>query len=203
MRKFTALFFAATFVILALTFIGCRDQFTWLLETFPVIIGWPILLFLDHKYRVSHLVIIGVFLHGIILMIGGHYTYAEVPFGFWMEHTFGFARNHYDRIGHFVQGFFPALIFREVYLRRVKLTRGAWLGFIVITGCMAFSMVYEFIEWWTALATGSGADAFLGTQGDPWDTQWDMFFCTIGATVSILTMQKLHDRSLQKLAQNS
>src|SRR5262249_46587047 len=137
-----------------------------------------------------------VFVHALILMLGGHYTYAEVPLGFWMRDVFGFARNHYDRIGHFAQGFVPAVLAREVLLRRTTLRQGAWLFFLVSCVCLALSAVYEFIEWWTALATGEAATAFLGTQGDPWDTQWDMFMALIGAVSSQLLLGRLHDHEL-------
>jgi putative membrane protein len=203
LRKLISSLLFVTILGLVASFIGCKDRFTWFLETAPVIIGWPLLIYLDRKYRVSNLLLVFVFLHGLILMLGGHYTYAEVPLGFWAQEWFGFARNHYDRIGHLAQGFFPAVIFREVYIRKAKFPRGVWLSFVVVTGCMAFSAFYEFIEWWTALVSGEGADAFLGTQGDVWDTQWDMFLCTVGALVSIVTLSKVHDRSLIDLTTNN
>jgi putative membrane protein len=143
-----------------------------------------------------------IFLHSGILMLGGHYTYAEVPLGFWMRDAFGLARNHYDRIGHFAQGFVPAILAREILLRKTPLKPGGWLFFLVTCVCLAISACYEFIEWWTALASGSGADAFLGTQGDPWDTQWDMFLCLLGALTAQLTLSRLHDRQLARLLPN-
>jgi putative membrane protein len=144
-----------------------------------------------------------IFVHSLILMLGGHYTYARVPLGFWMQEAFGFARNHYDRIGHFAQGFVPALIAREVLLRRTPLRRGGWLFFIVSSICLAISACYEFIEWWSAVIGGSAATDFLGTQGDPWDTQWDMFIALIGSIVAQLTLARVQDRQLARLLTSS
>ena len=132
----------------------------------------------------------------MILMVGGHYTYADVPLFNWIRDTWHLARNHYDRLGHLAQGFVPAMIAREVLLRKTPLRPGGWLNFLVVCICMAVSMTYEFVEWWTALATGSKSDAFLGSQGDPWDTQWDMFCATIGATCSVLLLSRVQDRQL-------
>jgi len=130
-------------------------------------------------------------------MVGGHYTYAEVPFGYWMKGIFGFTRNHYDRIGHFAQGFVPAMLTREILLRRSPLRPGKWLSFLTICVCMTISVFYEFIEWWSAVIGGEAADSFLGTQGDVWDTQWDMFMCLIGASVSLAFLSRTHDRILK------
>lgn len=130
-------------------------------------------------------------------MVGGKYTYAEVPLGFWLRDALGLARNHYDRIGHLAQGFVPALVAREILIRRSPLGGSRWLPFVVIAFCLAFSAFYELIEFWTALATGGAADAFLGTQGDPWDTQWDMMMALIGAITALVLMSRWHDRQLQ------
>jgi putative membrane protein len=135
-----------------------------------------------------------LFLHALILMLGGHYTYAEVPLGYWMKETFGFARNHYDRIGHLAQGFIPAMLTREILLRLSPLHPGKWLFFLVTCVCLAVSASYELIEWGTAVATGEAASAFLGTQGDPWDTQWDMFLALIGAVSAQLLLARIHER---------
>jgi len=162
-------------------------------------VALPILVLTYKRFPLTPLAYRLILLHACILMLGGHYTYAEVPLGYWMKDTFGFARNHYDRIGHFAQGFVPAILAREILLRRTPLKSGGWLLFLVTCVCMAISAFYEFIEWWTALATGGAADAFLGTQGDPWDTQWDMFFALMGATISILTLSRAHDRQLAAL----
>jgi putative membrane protein len=136
----------------------------------------------------------------IILMIGGHYTYAQVPFFNWLKETFDLSRNYYDRVGHFAQGFIPAIIAREILLRASPLNRGKLLSFIVVCICMAISACYELIEWWVALATGTAAEAFLGTQGDIWDTQWDMFLASCGAVASLILLSGLHDRFLKKIS---
>jgi len=186
-------------VLLVLSGIHPHDYFTWVLEVFPILIGVPILVWVYPRFRFTRLVYTLLWLHAIILMVGGHYTYAQVPLGFWMEHAFGFARNHYDRIGHFAQGFIPALLAREIFIRTSPLRESRWLPFVVICFCLAFSAFYELIEFWTALASGSAATDFLGTQGDPWDTQWDMQLALIGAIVSLLTLSRVHDRQLAGL----
>jgi putative membrane protein len=186
-------------VLLVLSGIHPHDYFTWVLEVFPVLIGVPILVWIYPRFPFTRLVYTLLWLHAIILMVGGHYTYAQVPLGFWMEHAFGFARNHYDRIGHFAQGFIPALLAREIFIRASPLRGSRWLPIVVICFCLAFSAFYELIEFWTALASGAAATDFLGTQGDPWDTQWDMQFALIGALVSLLTLSRVHDRQLAGL----
>ena len=191
---------AVGIVLLVLSGIGPADRFTWFLEVAPVLIGVPIMIATYRRFPMTPLVYRLLLLHAVILMVGGHYTYAEVPLGFWMQEAFGFARNHYDRIGHLAQGFVPALLAREVLLRRSVLRRGGWLFFLVTCACLALSAVYELVEWWTALATGEAATAFLGTQGDPWDTQWDMFLALIGAVAAQLFLARLHDRQLRALA---
>jgi putative membrane protein len=179
--------------------ISPADRTTWWLEVFPIFIAVPVLLATSRTFPFTRLVYWLVLVHAMILMLGGHYTYAEVPLGFWMQDVFGFARNHYDRIGHFAQGFVPALVAREILLRRSPLTRGKWL-FVIVTGlCLAISACYEFVEWGAALLGGSSADAFLGTQGDVWDTQWDMFMALIGALTAQLTLARVQDRQLASL----
>ena len=176
--------------------IGPKDRFTWLLEVLPVLIGGPVLVATHGRFPLTPLLTRLLFLHAVILMVGGHWTYAEVPLGFWMKETFHFARNHYDRIGHLAQGFVPAILAREILLRRTPLRPGGWLVTIVTALCLSFSALYELFEWGTAVATGSAADAFLGTQGDPWDTQWDMFLCLLGALAAQLLLSRAHDRAL-------
>jgi putative membrane protein len=176
-----------------------RDRFTWLLEVAPVLLGAPVLVALRQRFRLTRLVYTLLWLHAIILMVGGKYTYAEVPLGFWLQDAFGFSRNHYDRIGHFAQGFIPAMLAREVLIRRAPLAGSRWLPFLVVCFCLAFSALYELIEFWTALATGEAAEAFLGTQGDVWDTQWDMQMALIGAVAALATLSRLHDRQLARL----
>ncbi len=173
------------------------DRFTWLMEVFPVLIAAPVFILTYRRFRFTPIAYTLIAVHACILMLGGKYTYAEVPLGFWMERTFGFARNHYDRIGHFAQGFVPAIVAREILSRQSPLRGSRWLPFLVVCFCLALSACYEFIEWWTALATGTAADAFLGTQGDPWDTQWDMFFAFIGAIVALVMLSGVHDRELR------
>jgi len=176
-----------------------HDYFTWLLEVLPAIIGIAVLALTYPRFRFSTLVYALISVHAIILMIGGHYTYAEVPLFNWIRDTFGLSRNHYDRLGHFAQGFVPALIAREILLRTTPLRRGKMLFYLVVSICLAISALYEICEWRAAVAFGDCATAFLGTQGDPWDTQWDMTFALIGASTALLTMPRLHDRSMQEV----
>jgi putative membrane protein len=190
---------ALTGVALVVSGIGPADRGTWVLEVAPVVIAAPLLWFTWRPFRLTPLVYRLIFLHALILVLGGHYTYAHVPLGFWLQDLFDFARNPYDRIGHFAQGFVPAMIAREILLRRSPLHPGKWLFFIVSCICLAISAVYEFIEWWAALILGQGAQEFLGTQGDPWDTQWDMFMALVGAVTAQLLLARIHDRQLARL----
>lgn len=176
-----------------------HDRFTWILEVFPVMLGVPALVYVYPRFRFTPLVYTLLAVHAIILMVGGKYTYAEVPLGFWMRDAFGFARNHYDRIGHLAQGFVPAMVAREILIRRSPLSGSRWLPFFVICFCLALSALYELIEFWTALSTGEAAEAFLGTQGDPWDTQWDMMLALIGAALALLLLSRWHDRQLARI----
>jgi putative membrane protein len=184
---------------LVLSGLGPNDRGTWWLEIFPILIGAPILIATYRRFPLTTLVYTLLAVHALILILGGHYTYARVPLGFWVQDLFGFARNHYDRLGHFAQGFIPAILVREILLRTSPLRPGRWLFVLVTAVCLAFSACYEFIEWGAALAGGESADAFLGTQGDVWDTQWDMLFALIGAITAQLTLSGVHDRALEKL----
>jgi putative membrane protein len=186
-------------IALVLSGLTPTDRGTWWLEIFPILIGTPILIATYRRFPLTTLVYTLLAIHAVILMVGGHYTYARVPLGFWVQDLFGFARNHYDRLGHFAQGFIPAILVREILLRTSPLRRGGWLFVLVTAVCLAFSACYEFIEWGAALAGGESADAFLGTQGDVWDTQWDMFFALIGAITAQITLGRVHDRALTKL----
>jgi putative membrane protein len=186
-------------VALIVSGIGPADRTTWLLEVFPILIAVPILFITRNRFPLTPLVYRLIFLHALILMLGGHYTYAKVPLGFWMQDVFGFARNHYDRIGHFAQGFVPAMVAREILLRTSPVTRGRWLFVIVTAICLAISACYEFVEWWAAVLGGSAADAFLGTQGDVWDTQWDMFLAFVGAIAALVLLSRYHDKQLRDL----
>lgn len=194
-----AVLLALWFAVLVWSGIAPHDRATWWMEVAPVLIAVPLLVATRHRFPLTPLLYRLVFVHGVILMIGGHYTYAEVPAGFWVRDGLGLARNPYDRLGHFAQGFVPAILAREVLLRATPLKRGGWLFVLVLSVCLAFSALYEMIEWWAALLGGASAEAFLGTQGDPWDTQWDMFLCGVGAIVSLLLLSRLHDRHLQRL----
>ena len=185
--------------LLALSGLHPRDRLTWLMEVAPVFVGVPILVATYTRFPLTPLVYRLLFAHAVILMVGGHYSYAEVPLGFWMQRALGLARNDYDRIGHLAQGFVPAVLAREVLLRRSVLSRGGWLFFLVTSVCLAFSAFYELVEWWSALAMGEAANDFLGAQGDPWDTQADMFCALVGAVVAQLVLGRLHDRQLARL----
>ncbi len=183
---------------LALGISPVTDRETWLLENTPVFLGLAILFATDSRLPLSRLTYRLLAVHALILMIGGHWSYAEVPLGFWVKDALGLARNHYDRLGHFAQGFVPAILAREVLLRRTPLVRGKWLFFIVVCVCLAFSAFYELIEWWIAVASAGGATAFLGTQGDPWDTQWDMFMCLLGSLLAQLLLAGVHNRGMEE-----
>ena len=173
-----------------------HNRFTWVLEIFPAILALIILVATYGRFRFTLMVYYLVWIHTIILMIGGHSTYAEVPLFNWIRDAFHLSRNYYDRVGHFAQGFVPATVIREVLLRTSPLRRGKWLSFIVVSITLAFSAFYEFIEWWVSLATGEAGNAFLGTQGDIWDTQWDMFTCFVGSIISLLVLSRAHNRQL-------
>ena len=186
---------------LALVVSGLRpyDRVTWLLEVFPIFIGVPILIATRRRFPLTPLLYVLIFIHALILMLGGHYTYARVPLGFWIQDLFDLSRNHYDRIGHFAQGFVPAILAREILLRKTPLRPGGWLFFLVASVCLAFSACYEFFEWWSAVIGGSAADDFLGSQGDVWDSQWDMFLALIGALTAQLLLGRIHDRQMARV----
>ena len=197
-------FYFALFATLGAVFvwsgIAPHDRVTWWLEVAPVLIALPILLISAPRFRFTRFAYVAMALHAVVLMIGAHYTYAEVPLFNWLRDSLDLARNHYDRVGHFAQGFFPAIVTREILLRRSPLPHGRWLVFIVACIGLAISAVYEFLEWWSALAWGGAADAFLATQGDVWDTQWDMFLALLGALSALLFTSAAHDRALTRLA---
>ena len=199
-KREPSLLLAIALAALAVSGIGPKDRFTWLLEVAPVLIGAPLLVATARRFPMTPLLYRLLLLHALVLVLGGHYTYAEVPLGEWAKEAFGFARNHYDRLGHLTQGFVPAILSREILLRRSPLAPGGWLVVLVTAVCLSFSALYELVEWGTALATGAAADAFLGTQGDPWDTQWDMFLALCGALLAQALLSRLHDRQLARLA---
>jgi putative membrane protein len=186
-------------VALAASAYHSYDLFTWILEVFPAVIGIGLLIVTYRRFRFTNLLYVLIFVHSLILMVGGHYSYARVPLGFWMENIFGFTRNDYDRIGHFAQGFVPAMIARELFLRHKVVRRGAWMVTVIVLVCLGISAIYELLEWRTAVFSGSAAEAFLGTQGDPWDTQEDMFMAGVGASAALLLLSRVHDGALLRL----
>ncbi|MCM2316362.1 MAG: DUF2238 domain-containing protein [Thermoanaerobaculia bacterium] len=179
--------------------IGPHDYLTWFLEVAPVIIGAVILIPTYRRFRLTDLLYVLLAIHAVILMVGGHYTYAEVPLGEWVKDALDIERNHYDRLGHFAQGFVPAILAREILLRKSVVSGRAWLFTIVVSICLAFSAVYELIEWTAAVLSAEAAESFLGTQGDVFDTQKDMALALVGAIVAQLVLGKLHDRQLARL----
>ena len=187
---------AVVSLALVISGIGPKDVMTWLLEVLPVLIVAPVLILTRRRFPLTRLCYWFITLHALILILGGHYTYAEVPLGFWLQDVFDLSRNPYDRIGHIAQGFVPALVTREILLRQTPLRRGGWLFMLVVSVCLAFSAFYEMIEWWVAVIAGISAEAFLGTQGDIWDTQWDMFLALLGAITAQLAFSRVQDRQL-------
>jgi putative membrane protein len=176
-----------------------KDQLTWFLEVLPALIGVAILVISCKSFRLTPLLYIFILIHSVILMVGGHYTYAEVPLFDYFKEWFGFARNNYDKLGHLAQGFVPALIAREIIIRKKIILRPFWQFFFIVCFCLALSAFYELIEWWVAVAVGGDAEAFLATQGFVWDTQSDMGFALLGAIISLLTLSRLHDKQLNCL----
>ncbi len=183
--------------------INPKDQFTWIMEVFPAIIGFVILAAAYKRFRFTGLVYTFILIHCWILFIGGHYTYAEMPIFNWIRDVFHQSRNNYDKVGHFFQGFVPALIARELLIRQDVVKKRGWLAVIVVSICAAISVFYEFLEWGVAVATGEAADAFLGTQGYVWDTQSDMLYAVIGATAAVIFFSKIHDKAIKKLEEKS
>ena len=190
----------ALLALLTLSGLHPYDRLTWLLEVIPVLVVLPLLWATRTRFPLTTLLYAGIFLHAIILMVGGAYTYARVPLGFRIEELLGLHRNPYDKIGHFFQGFVPALAVREILLRGGYVHGRRMLAFLVVCVVLAISAAYELVEWASALALGQGADEFLGTQGDPWDTQSDMFMALIGASVAVGFLSRLHDRQIARLA---
>jgi putative membrane protein len=188
----------AYFTILIWSAINPADYFTWFLEVAPALIGLAVLAFTYNQFRLTDLAYLLILIHCIILMVGGHYTYANVPLFNWIRDYFELERNNYDKIGHLAQGFIPAIIAREIFIRKSVINGTKWLSFLVVCFCLAFSALYELIEWWVAISTGESAEAFLGTQGYVWDTQSDMALALIGAVLSLGMLTKTHDRQLHK-----
>ncbi len=184
------------FAALAWSGVGPYDRTTWWLEIFPVLIVAPLLVATYARFPLTRLLCWLIAIHAVILIVGGHWTYARVPVGFWVQEALGWARNPYDRLGHLAQGFIPAMAAREILLRTSPLRPGKWLAVLVSALCLAGSACYEFIEWWAAVALGQGAEEFLGTQGDVWDTQWDMFLALVGSVLAQLLLARTQDRQL-------
>ncbi|MFI2263589.1 DUF2238 domain-containing protein [Streptomyces tubercidicus] len=198
-RTLPPVLLAAVLLALALSGLQPHDRPTWLMETCWVIVGVPVLIAVRKRFPLSPLLCCLLAAHALVLIVGGHYTYAEVPAGHWLQDALDLSRNPYDRFGHLMQGFAPAILVRELLVRTSPLRGSRWLAPLTVCACLAFSAFFEMIEWWAALAGGSAADAFLATQGDQWDTQWDMACALLGAVVSLLLLSRLHDRRLARL----
>ncbi|MFE3034953.1 DUF2238 domain-containing protein [Streptomyces canus] len=199
-RRLPVLLAWAVVAALALSAWGPRDRTTWFLETVWVLVGLPLIVLTWRRFPLTDLLCCLLAVHALVLIVGGHYTYAQVPLGDWVRDTFGLDRNPYDRLGHLMQGFVPAVLVRELLSRTSPLRGSRWLAPLTVCACLAFSAVFEMLEWAAAVIGGQAADAFLATQGDVWDTQWDMFCALIGATVSVLVLSRPHDRQLDRLA---
>ena len=178
-----------------------HDRLTWFMEVAPCLVALPLLWATRGRFEFTALVYVLITIHGLILMLGGAYTYAHVPLGAWVQEWFHWSRNPYDKLGHFAQGFVPAMVARELLIRKFAIPAGKLNAFLVVSICLAISAFYELVEWWSALALGQGADEFLGTQGDPWDTQSDMFFALVGAICALLFLSRWHDRAIARARQ--
>jgi putative membrane protein len=198
-RYFGAVLSVIVVATLAWSAVHPLDWLTWWMEVSWVLVGFPIVAWLALRYGITRILLVLLTMHAVILVIGGHYTYEIVPAGLWVQEWFDLARNDYDRLGHFVQGFVPALIARELLRRTSPLQPGRWIAILCIASALAFSAIFEMIEWGSSVALGASADAFLGTQGDPWDAQWDMLCALIGAICSMATLSRLHERELRRM----
>lgn len=194
---------AAVLAVLGWSAVAPYDRFTWFLEVAPALLGLVVLLATRRRFPLTPLVYTLVALHMILLCVGGKYTYARVPLGDWVRDLLSLSRNHYDRLGHFAQGFVPAMVAREILLRKRVVAGAAWLAFLIVCICMAISASYELVEWVVALGSGEASDSFLGTQGDPWDTQEDMALALAGAVAALATLGSWHDRQLARLQTGS
>jgi putative membrane protein len=190
---------AAVALALAVSAIAPKDRITWVMEVLPVVIAGVLIAATWKRFPLTTLLCILIAVHSIVLIVGGHYTYAHVPFGFWLQDLLGTARNPYDKIGHFLQGFVPAMVAREIFVRGGYIAGRRMTAFVCVCVALAVSAVYELVEWWAALVMGQGADEFLGTQGDEWDTQSDMFMALIGSCSALLALSRLHDRQIAAL----
>ena len=197
-RTWLAALGAAVLAALVVSGISSYDRATWWMEVAPVLIAAPILAATYERFPLTTLLYVLIALHAFVLILGGAYTYARVPLGSWLQEAFSLSRNPYDKIGHFMQGFVPAMVAREILIRAGHIARGRMANFLAICVALAVSSVYELIEWWAALALGQGAEQFLGTQGDPWDTQSDMFMALLGAGSALAALARLHDRQMRR-----
>ena len=194
------IFITLFFIGLIVSGIYPHDYFTWILEVFPGIIGFIVLMFSFKRFRFTDFTYIFILIHCYILFIGGHYTYAEVPLFDWIKELFHQSRNNYDKVGHFAQGFIPAMVVRELFVRHEIVKRGKWLSFLCVCVCLSISACYELFEWFVAVASGQSAEAFLGTQGDNWDTQSDMLFALIGAVCMVVFISGIQDKYINKIS---
>jgi len=195
MRNLWLIIFFATLVWSG---IEPKDSPTWILEVLPAVVGFAVLVATRHRFPLTSLAYLLILAHCIVLMVGGHYTYAEVPLFDWIRDGFGLERNNYDKLGHFMQGFVPAIVAREILVRNAIIAGKGWMSFIIICICLAISAFYELIEWWVAILSDEAAEAFLGTQGYVWDTQSDMMYALVGAIAALVLLSKLHDKQLSR-----
>ena len=199
MTKTLILYVAIFFTTLGLSAIYPKEYFTWFLEVVPALFGFVVLVATYKRFTFTNFTYVFILLHVIVLFIGGHYTYAEVPLFDWIKTVFHQSRNNYDKVGHFAQGFVPAMIVRELFIRKKVVAHHAFFNFIIVAICLAISAAYEWIEWGVSVCTGDGGDAFLGTQGYVWDTQSDMLYATIGAVTMLILLSKKQDKAIQNL----
>jgi len=201
--RYSLAWLAVFFGVLAWSAISPHDRTTWWLEVAPALIALLLMVLTRARFPLTTLLYVLALIHSVILMVGGHYTYAEVPLGEWLQGLNGSERNNYDKIGHLAQGFIPAIAAREIYIRNRVISRRGWLSFIVVCTCLAISAVYELIEWWAALLSAEASEAFLGTQGYEWDTQSDMWWALMGAALALLSLSRLHDRQLARFGRTA
>ena len=200
MRNLWLIIFFATLIWSG---IGPKDYPTWVLEVLPAVIGFAVLVATRRRFPLTSLAYLLILAHCIVLMVGGHYTYAEVPLFDWIRDGFGLERNNYDKLGHFMQGFVPAIVAREILVRNAIIAGKGWMSFIIVCICLAISAFYELIEWWVAILSDEAAEAFLGTQGYVWDTQSDMMYALVGAIAALVLLSKLHDKQIKRVARGA
>ena len=200
MDKKVLIWVSVFLLVLAWSAMEPADRVTWWMEVIPALVGFAILIMTRQRFPLTELVYFLILIHAVILMVGGHYTYAEVPIGDWLRDLTGGSRNNYDKLGHLAQGFIPAMIAREIMIRNKVVAVRGWLSFLVLCVVLAISALYELIEWWAALISSEAAESFLGTQGYIWDTQSDMMWALCGAILSLLTLSRLHDRQIRALS---